>query len=157
MASGRVWRLNGVARCLVGGVGRAGSSLPLDFQANTPAPDLSFGFPHFRRLTKGSEIEEVVEKGKQFRTSHLDVRMNASSFGHSRVGIVVPKHGHTAVERNRLKRRLRELVRIRILHQLGMIDVVIRARSEAYAASFAILAAEVDDLCSRLPQIFPHR
>lgn len=61
------------------------------------------------------------------------------------------------MERNRLKRRLRELVRVRLLHRLGLIDLVIRARSEAYAATFAILATEVDDLCARMPQIPPLR
>ena len=33
----------------------------------------------------------------------------------SRIGFVVPKHGHSSVARNRLKRRLRELGRMGIL------------------------------------------
>ena len=35
-----------------------------------------------------------------------------------RVGIVVPRHQHSAVDRNRLKRRLRELVRLELLPAL---------------------------------------
>jgi ribonuclease P protein component len=51
----------------------------------------------------------------------------------------VPKHKHTSVERNRLKRRLRELVRTELLPALrsgSPVDVVVRAGSDAYDASF---------------------
>ena len=41
---------------------------------------------------------------------NLDVRVLASPFSHPRVGIVVPRHRQSAVDRNRLKRRIRELV-----------------------------------------------
>lgn len=65
-----------------------------------------------------------------------------------RVGIIVPKHRHSGVERNQLKRRLRELVRLRLLpvlpHEASRAAVVLRARPEAYAASFEALARDVD-------------
>jgi len=47
------------------------------------------------------------------------------------------------VERNRVKRRLRELVRITLLPGLEGIDVLIRAKPEAYDSSFAQLAGDV--------------
>ena len=63
-----------------------------------------------------------------------------------RVGIVVPRHKHSAVDRNRLKRRLRELARTRLLPALDGLggDLVIRARPEAYGASFEGLARQLD-------------
>jgi ribonuclease P protein component len=57
--------------------------------------------------------------------------------------VVVALHGHAAVERNKLKRRLRELVRTVMLPHLHAVDVLIRARREAYAADFAALRADV--------------
>ena len=57
---------------------------------------------------------------------------------------MVPKYKHSGVERNRLKRRLRELARTRLLPTLPPIDVVIRSRPEAYAASFDALARQVE-------------
>lgn len=51
----------------------------------------------------------------------------------------MPKHQHTAVDRNRLKRRVRELVRVELLPSLrtgSAVDMVIRAEREAYRASF---------------------
>ena len=61
-----------------------------------------------------------------------------------RVGIIVPRHKHSAVDRNRLKRRLRELVRTRLLPSLPSCHVVIRARAEAYDDDFATLARQLE-------------
>jgi len=79
------------------------------------------------------------------RTAHLDVRVLAGAEATApRVGIVVPRHKHTAVDRNRLKRRLRELVRTRLLPTLPPCHVVFRARSEAYDDDFDALARQVE-------------
>jgi ribonuclease P protein component len=51
----------------------------------------------------------------------------------------VPKYSRTSVARNRLKRRLREIVRPELLPHLTAGDLVIRARREAYDASFGEL------------------
>jgi ribonuclease P protein component len=84
---------------------------------------------------------------------HLDVRIVASPLGHPRVGVVVPRYSRSAVDRNRLKRRLRELVRTRLLPVLASVDVVIRARPDAYAASFAALGDAVDRAAVQLPRL----
>ncbi len=53
-----------------------------------------------------------------------------------RVGVVVPRYGHTAVDRNRLKRRIRELARVELLPLELRLDVVLRVSETAYAATF---------------------
>lgn len=63
--------------------------------------------------------------------------------GHARTGIIVPKYQSSAVERNRLRRRLREIIRRELQRRLPAIDLVVRARRSAYAASFAVLRAEL--------------
>jgi ribonuclease P protein component len=63
------------------------------------------------------------------------------------VGVIVPRHKQTAVARNRLKRRLRELVRLRLLPALAdapPADVVVRVFPPAYAATFQQLTGEVE-------------
>jgi ribonuclease P protein component len=75
-------------------------------------------------------------KGKRVRTALFEVRHLASLLRHPRVGLVVPKHSHSAVERNLVKRRLRELLRLEFLPYLGSVDVVVRAAPAAYGASF---------------------
>jgi len=56
------------------------------------------------------------------------------------VGWVVPKLGHGIVERNRLKRRLREIARRRVLTRLRLAgcgtDVLVRARREGYRTTY---------------------
>lgn len=77
------------------------------------------------------------------QTERLEARASASLLLHARAGIVVPKHRHKIVERNRVKRRLRELVRIKLLPGLEGIDVLIRAKPEAYDSSFTQLAGDL--------------
>lgn len=92
----------------------------------------------------------MLQGGKRFRTEHLDLRAAASPVQHPRVGLIVPKHKRTIVERNRLKRRLREIVRVDVLRTLPAIDFVIRARPEAYDASMTMLRSEVQRGAARL-------
>lgn len=89
-------------------------------------------------------MQAVSREGKRIRTAHLDVRVHASPLAHPRIGIIVPRYGHTAVLRNRLKRRLRELARTELLPRLAAVDVVIKARREGYDADFATLRDEID-------------
>jgi RNase P protein component len=53
-----------------------------------------------------------------------------------------------------LKRRLRELVRTRLLPSAPAIDLVIRARREAYAASFEALEGDIRRTAMQLPRLF---
>ena len=81
------------------------------------------------------------------QTERLEARASASLLLHPRVGVVVPKHRRRIVDRNLVKRRLRELVRIRLLPQLERVDVLIRAKPEAYGSSFLQLTNDVDEIC----------
>ena len=84
--------------------------------------------------------------GRRLRTEHLEVRTVASLLSHVRVAVIVGKHRHTVVERNRLRRRLRELARIRLIPFHSKIDVVIRSLPTAYEASFSSLTSEIEEI-----------
>ncbi len=96
----------------------------------------------------------VRQEGKRFRTENLEVRYLASLLPRPRIGIIVPRHKHTAVARNRVKRRLRELARTALLPTLALtttsLDVVLRASPVAYDADFARLDVEVSRIAGRL-------
>ena len=66
------------------------------------------------------------------------------------MGVIVPKHKHSAVERNRLKRRLREAVRQHIFSVLPAVDLVIRAQPSAYDASYEQLVEELGAMVVRV-------
>ncbi len=59
------------------------------------------------------------------------------------MGLVVPKFKRSAVARNRLKRRLRELARVRLLPADLPADVVLRVRPETYDATFEGLTSDI--------------
>ena len=80
------------------------------------------------------------------RTASLEVRALASLHALSRVGLIVPRYGHSAVERNLVKRRLRELVRLELLPALADAapnDLVIRALPVAYARGWDELQRDI--------------
>jgi ribonuclease P protein component len=106
------------------------------------------------RLTRTADLALVRREGKRVRTALLEVRVLASllrAAGGVRVGLVVPKHRHTAVDRNRLKRRLRALTRAHwtadaaptVASDAPARDVVLYALPAAYGASFEALRADV--------------
>ena len=111
--------------------------------------------PRGARIRLGSDIRELLKRGKRKRTRHLDVFFAPSPVSHSRLGLIVPKHGHGIVDRNKLKRRLREICRRQTLPELDAagvsVDVLVRARRSAYTAGFEALALEVrgavEELC----------
>jgi ribonuclease P protein component len=79
-----------------------------------------------------------------------------SPVSRSRWGIVVPKHKQKIVRRNLVKRRLREIGRREVLPRLALrqpaLDLLVRARPEAYGATFEALRDELvaltEELCS---------
>ena len=89
-------------------------------------------------------------EGKRVRGAHLELRVAASPLSFARVGFIVPKHGQSSVARNRLKRRLRELVRLTVLPSLAPQDLVIRTLPGAYAQPFDVLRRDVATIAGRL-------
>jgi ribonuclease P protein component len=78
------------------------------------------------------------------QTESLEARLSASLLLYPRVGVVVPKYGRTIVDRNRTKRRLRELARLRLLPVIDRVDVLLRAKPQAYHSSFDQLTIQVN-------------
>ncbi|HSJ13881.1 MAG TPA: ribonuclease P protein component [Longimicrobiales bacterium] len=116
-------------------------------------PDGGQSLPRARRLTRGSEIRAVFKRGKRSGTAHLDVFDSPSPLSRLRVGVVVPRYGHAAVARNLVKRRLREVLRRDLLPRLlaaGVsLDLIVRARREAYDADYGELREELNQLAER--------
>jgi ribonuclease P protein component len=84
----------------------------------------------------------------------MEVFFAPSPAGFSRLGVIVPKHGRRIVERNLLKRRLREIGRRRLLPELERrgvaVDVLVRARRAAYDVGSEELSAELENATEEL-------
>ena len=96
------------------------------------------------RLTPSRELERVRRSGRRIQASVLTVWIARGSTSQPRVGIVVGLHRQSAIARNRLKRRLRHIVRTEILPRATEpYDAVVIVRPSAYAATFGTLRSSV--------------
>lgn len=68
------------------------------------------------------------------------------------MGVIVPRYSHSAVERNLVKRRLRELIRTELLPSMAALDVVVRAAPSAYGADYDTLRATLRKAAERMRQ-----
>lgn len=96
----------------------------------------------------------MFRSGQHRTCGPLDVYVRAAPPGaRPRIGVVVPRHGRTIVERNRLERRIRELLRRGWLPaERGgeePRDLLVRARREAYGMTFAELRAQLGGCLDR--------
>lgn len=95
-------------------------------------------------------MEACWREGRRIRTTHLDIAWRTNSHARARAALIVPRYQFTAVARNRVRRRLREILRRGMMATWPAVDVVVRAKRQAYAAAFQSLRAELADAGSRL-------
>ena len=67
-----------------------------------------------------------------------------------RIGLIIPRFKHSAVARNQLKRRLRELARMQLVPLPMPVDIVMRIRPDAYEATFGALSTDVGQILEQL-------
>jgi ribonuclease P protein component len=106
------------------------------------SPD-SFSFPKTRRLTRASEYERVKRDGVMRRGKLLMLNVAPmENSGQWRVGFVTSRRVGGAVVRNRIRRRLREIVRQYQRALRGGFWMVLVARRDAANASYQQLEHE---------------
>jgi ribonuclease P protein component len=94
-------------------------------------------------LLKHSDFERVYKQGRRHFSSHLTVFYLLQTEGGVRVGFTVGRVLGGAVQRNRIKRRLREAVRLRRSTLKGAVDVVINPKKSVLTAEFPAVVEEV--------------
>ena len=101
-------------------------------------------------LKKNSDFHRLYAKGKSAATPYLVLYCRKNRLGHNRAGYTVSvKLGH-AVVRNRVRRRLREIVRLNAAAVKPGFDLVIVARSRAVDAEYRRLEQSYLKLCGKL-------
>lgn len=85
----------------------------------------------------------MYRAGKRRSSSYFTVFLRANDLPHSRFGFSIKKELGGAVVRNRIRRRVREIVRIRRQEISAGWDIVIHPKSKVAKAPFAEIAAEL--------------
>jgi ribonuclease P protein component len=103
-------------------------------------------FPKSRRLLRHADFDKVYKQGRRHFAAHMTVfylqRHDEQTPKGLRVGFTVGKVLGGAVQRNRMKRRLREAVRLMARPELG-VDVVVNPKKSLLGAEFRDLEAEL--------------
>jgi len=81
------------------------------------------------RLTTKKDIEQVFKMGRYFFAKDLGIKFIKNNLDHPRFACIVSnKISKKAVERNQIKRRLREIIRLAIPDMPQDIDLVVFTR-----------------------------
>jgi ribonuclease P protein component len=100
-------------------------------------------FPRGVRLLRHADFERVYKQGRRHFAAHLTVFYLARQKAEGvRVGFTVSKVLGGAVVRNRMKRRLREAVRLHGMIPAAM-DIVINPKKSLLSAAFAEVQREI--------------
>lgn len=101
-------------------------------------------FPRSVRLLRHADFERVYKQGRRHFAAHMTVFYlpRRESDGGVRVGFTVGKVLGGAVLRNRMKRRLREAVRLHGMIPAAM-DVVINPKKSLLTAEFVDVQREI--------------
>ena len=102
------------------------------------------------RMRRGDEFKAAIKRGKRAGRPTLVVHLGISGEGTPLVGFVVSRAVGGAVVRNKVKRRLRHLMRDRLDRLPRGSLLVVRANPPAASAGFEQLAAELDLALARL-------
>jgi ribonuclease P protein component len=109
--------------------------------------------PAGNRLRRAPDFAATVRGGRRAGRNSLVLHLRtpeSAGQGPTRVGLVVGKSVGPAVTRNRVKRRLREVLRPRLAGLPDGSVLVVRALPTAAVASSAALAADLDAGLARL-------
>jgi ribonuclease P protein component len=102
------------------------------------------------RLTAARDFTRIFKKGKVVHAGPLSLRMVANQGEASRVAFVVStKVSKRAVVRNQLKRRLREVVRLRTKDLVPGWDVVVMTKAQAADMPSDLLRRTMEELLKK--------
>lgn len=98
------------------------------------------------RVRENERFQEIRRQGRSYSDRLLVLCVLSNDLPYSRYGFSVSRRIGNAVERNRVRRRIRESVRLRMGDILPGWDAVWIARGPIQSAEYA----EIDAACARL-------
>lgn len=104
------------------------------------------------KLIKTDEFSSVFNFRKRISAKFLALHYQPNKIGHARLGLVVGKKiAKRAVDRNYMRRVLREFFRIQ-QHEINPVDLVIRVQKKFEKEDFIQIKQEFDTLLAKINQ-----
>lgn len=122
---------------------RGGTGLPSE------PPRSRFAYPARFRLRRTADYERVYRSGRQRSSPHFTCHCLANDLGYSRFGITIKASVGSAVRRNRIKRRVRELIRLHREEFPAGWDVILHPKLDVAILPFAQLEQQFTALLAR--------
>jgi ribonuclease P protein component len=111
---------------------------------NETSKKVSQSFPRDVRLLKHADFQTVYQKGRKHFSGNMTVFYRESDrTAGPRIGFTVGKVLGGAVVRNRIRRRMRAVVRRHLCELARPLDLVLHPRKSVLTLDFAQLDAEV--------------
>lgn len=131
--------------CLAGALGDAKSS------PSVPKGNRIAGFPKSVRILRSKDFRRVYDQGARYSGPYFAAfyARRPDAGGGPKVGFTTPRALGRAVERNRIKRRVREAVRLRLDRLSPQWEIVFNPRRAAMDSPFSELTREVEKLFLR--------
>ena len=110
-----------------------------------------FGFPKSRRILRRSDFRKVYDEGTRYSCPLFAAfcLRNSEAQDGPRIGFTVTRAMGNAVVRNRMRRRMREAVRLNLEGLPPQWWIVFNPRKPLLEASFKDIEAEVRKVISR--------
>ena len=96
-------------------------------------------YPRAARIVRKADFDAVYRNGKRRSSSHFTVFLKANELPESRFGFSIKRALGGAVVRNRIRRRIREVVRLHREEISAGWDFVIHPKANVESAAFAAL------------------
>ena len=101
------------------------------------------------RLKKRYQFNYVYKFGEHFSGEHIVLYVVSSKTKNIKVGLAVTKKVGHAVVRNRIRRRLREIIKAKISTLKQSNNIIVVARDNISSASFETLTNEFSKLLKK--------
>ncbi len=109
------------------------------------------GFPRACHLVRRAEYDAVYREGRRRSSREFAVFLRPNGMELSRFGWSIKKALGSAVKRNRMRRRIREIIRLHRQEIAPGWDIVIHPRSTVATANFSSLSEELLKMLPRAP------
>jgi ribonuclease P protein component len=132
-----------------------GKSLPnaekRDDTASRESDVPQLGLPREYRVVRRAEYDAVYREGRRRSNREFTIFVRPNGLSSSRFGWSIKKALGSAVRRNRIRRRLREILRLHRQEIAPGWDIVIHPRGSAATADFSALTQDLLKLVPRTP------